>query len=92
MITLASFVVAGRLISMIPWIFLGSVLIPSLVITRRSIPGKVGFWVGLRIVSYMPTHTKFTNAISKTQLLGPKKGVLTPKIPRKSPFFVFGVF
>ena len=59
---------------------------------RGSIPAKVGFWVGLRIFSYVPTATKLTNAISKTQLSGPKKGVFLPKIPRKCPFFVFGVF
>ena len=59
---------------------------------RGSIPAKVGFWVGLRIVSYVPTPTKVTTAISKTQLPGPKKGVFSPKITRKCPFFVFGVF
>ena len=60
--------------------------------TRGSIPAKVGFWVGLRIFSYVSTPTKLTNAISKTQLSGPKKGVFLPKIPRKCPFFVFGGF
>ena len=59
---------------------------------RGSIPAKVGFWVGLRIFLYVPTPTKLTNAISKTQLSGPKKGVFLPKIPRMWPFFVFGVF
>ena len=59
---------------------------------RGFVPAKVGFWVGLRIFSYVPTPTKLTNAISKTQLSGPKKGVFSPKIPRKCPFFVFGVF
>ena len=59
---------------------------------RGSIPAKVGFWVGLRIFSYVLTPTKLTNAISKTQLLGPKKGVFLPKIPRMWPFFVFGAF
>ena len=56
---------------------------------RGSIPAKVGFWVGLRIFSYVPTPTKLTNATSKTQLSGPKKGVFSPKIPRKCPFFCF---
>ena len=56
---------------------------------RGSIPARVGFWVGLRIFSYVPTPTKLTNEISKTQLLSPKKGVFLPKIPRKCPFFVF---
>ena len=60
--------------------------------TRGSIPAKVGFWVGLRMFSYVRTPTKLTNAISKTQLLGPKKGGFSPKIPRMWPFFVFGVF
>ena len=41
---------------------------------RGSIPAKVGFWVGIRMFSYVPTPTKPTNAISKTQLLGPKRG------------------
>ena len=59
---------------------------------RGSIPAKVGFWVGLRNFSYVPTPTKLTNAISKTQLSGPKKGVFLPKIPRQCPFFVFCVF
>ena len=59
---------------------------------RGSIPVKVGLWVGLRIFSYVPTSTKLTNAISKTQVSGPKKGVFSLKIPRKCPFFVFGVF
>ena len=52
---------------------------------RGSIPDKVGFWVGLRIFSYVPTPTKMTNAISKTQLSGPRKGggltKNTPKVP-----------
>ena len=64
----------------------------SLFYDRGSIPAKVGFWVGLRIFSYVPTPTKLTYAISKPQLSGPKKGVFSPKIPRKYPFFVFGVF
>ena len=54
---------------------------------RGSIPAKVGFWVGLRIFSYVHNPTKLTNAISKTQLSGPKKGVFLPKIPRMWPFF-----
>ena len=58
---------------------------------RGSIPAKVGFLVGLRIY-YVHTPTKITNAISKTQFSGPKKGVISPKIPRKCPFFVLGVF
>ena len=48
---------------------------------RGSIPAKVGFWVGLRFFSYLPTPTKLTNAISKMQLSGPKKRVFLPKIP-----------
>ena len=56
---------------------------------RGSIPAKVGFWVGLRIFSYVPTPTKLTNSISKTQLSGPKKGGFSPKIPRKCPLFCF---
>ena len=56
-------------------------------ITRGSIPAKVGFWAGLRMVSYVRTPTKLTNEISKTQLLGPKKGGFSPKIPRMWPFF-----
>ena len=59
---------------------------------RGSIPAKVGFWVGLRMFSYICTPTKITNAISKTQILGPKKGRFLPKIPLMWPFFVFGVF
>ena len=55
--------------------------------TRGSIPAKVGFWVGLRIFSYVPTPTKITNSISETQLSGPKKGVFLPKIPRMWPLF-----
>ena len=54
---------------------------------RGSIPAKVGFWVGLRTFLYVPSPTKVTNAISKTQFLGPKKGVFLPKIPRMWPFF-----
>ena len=61
----------------------------QLIINRGSIPAKVGFLVGLRIFLYVPTPTKLTNAISKTQLLGPKKGVFLPKIPRMWPFFCF---
>ena len=60
--------------------------------SRGSIPAKVGFWVGLRMFSYVRTPTKLTNAISKTQLLGQKKGGFSPKNPRMWPFFVFGVF
>ena len=59
---------------------------------RGSIPGKVGFWVGLRMFLYVHTPPKLTNAITKTQLLGPKKGGFSPKIPRMWPFFVFGLF
>ena len=46
----------------------------------------------LRILSYLPTPTKLTNAISKTQLSGPKKGGFSPKPPKCAPFSVFGVF
>ena len=63
--------------------------LPRILHTRGSIPAKVGFWVGLRIFSYVPTPTNLTNAISKTQLSGPTKGVFWPKIPRKCPFFCF---
>ena len=59
---------------------------------RGSIPAKVRFWVGLRIFFNVPTPTEVTNAISQTQLSGPKKGAFSPKIPRRCPFFVFGVF
>ena len=59
---------------------------------RGSIPAKVRFWVGLKKRLYVPYPTKLTNTISKTQLLGPKKGGFLPKIPRMWPFFVFGVF
>ena len=52
---------------------------------RGSIPAKVGFWVGLRMFSYVCIPTKVTNAISKTQFLGPKKGGFSPKIPRMWP-------
>ena len=54
---------------------------------RGSIPAKVGFWVGLIMFSYVRTPTKLTNATSKTQLLAPKKGGFSPKIPRMWPFF-----
>ena len=43
----------------------------------------------LRIFSYVPTPTKLTNAISKTQLSGPKKGGFSPKIPQMCPLFRF---
>ena len=56
-------------------------------LVRGSIPAKVVFWVGLRIFSYVPTPTKLTNAISKTKLSGPKKGVFLPKTPRMWHFF-----
>ena len=46
---------------------------------RGSIPSKVGFWVGLRMFLYVRTPTKITNAISKTQLLGQKKGEVLAK-------------
>ena len=59
---------------------------------RGSIPSKVGFWVGLRMFLYVRTPNKLTNAISKTQLLGPKKGGSRQKYPECGPFFVFGVF
>ena len=39
----------------------------------------LGFWVGLRIFSYVCNPTKFTNAISKTQLSGQKKGGVLAK-------------
>ena len=58
---------------------------------RGSIPAKVGFWVGLRIFPYVPTPTKITNAISKMELLGPKKGMFLPKRPLMWSFFVFGL-
>ena len=61
-------------------------------LVRGSIPAKVVFWVGLIMFSYVRTPTKLTNVISKTQLLGPKKGGFLSKIPRMWPFFVFGVF
>ena len=54
---------------------------------RGSIPAKVGFWVGIRMFSYVRTPTKLTKAISKTQLSGPKKGGFSPKIPRMWTFF-----
>ena len=56
---------------------------------RGSIPAKVEYWEGLRIFSYVPTPTKLTNDISKTQLPGPKKGRFSPKIPQMCPFFCF---
>ena len=56
---------------------------------RGSIPAKVEYWEGLRIFSYIPTPTKLTNAISKTQLSGPKKGRFLPKIPQMCQFFGF---
>ena len=59
---------------------------------RGSTPAKVGFWVGLRMFSYVRTPTKLTNAISKTQLLGKKRGGSRQKYPECGPFFVFGVF
>ena len=59
---------------------------------RGSIPAKVGFWVGLRMFSYVRTPTKLTNEISKTQLLGKKRGGSRQKYPECGPFFVFGVF
>ena len=43
----------------------------------------------LRIFFYVPTPTKLTNAISKTQLSGPKKGVFSPKPPQMCPPFSF---
>ena len=52
-----------------------------MVIVRGSIPAKVGFWVGLIMFSYVRTPTKLTNAVSKTQFSGPKKGRFLPKIP-----------
>ena len=58
-------------------------------ISRGSIPAKVEYWEGLRIFSYEPTPTKLTNAISKTQLSGPKRGRFLPKIPQMCPFFCF---
>ena len=30
---------------------------------RGSIPAKIGFWVGLRLLSYVPTPTKLTNTM-----------------------------
>ena len=43
----------------------------------------------LRILLYVPTPTKLTNAISKTQISGPKKGEFSPKIPQMRPLFRF---
>ena len=40
------------------------------IFSRGSKPAKVGFWVSLRIFSYVRTPTKLTNSMSKTQLLG----------------------
>ena len=57
------------------------------VMVRGSIPAKVGFWVGLRMFSYVRNPTILTNTISKTQLLGPKKGGFSPKTPQMWPFF-----
>ena len=59
---------------------------------RGSIPAKVGFWVGLRMFSYMRTPTKLTNTISKTQLLGPKKVGFLPKTPECGPFLYLACF
>ena len=42
----------------------------------------------LRIFSYVPTPTKLTNAISKTQLSGPKKGGFSLKIPKCAPLLL----
>ena len=56
---------------------------------RGSIPAKIENWEGLRIFSYVPTPTKLTNAISKTQLSGPKRGRFLPKTPQMCPFFGF---
>ena len=58
---------------------------------RGSIPAKVGFWVGLRMFSYVRNPTKLTNAISKTQLLGPKKGGSRQKYPECGPFCIWRV-
>ena len=55
--------------------------------SRGSIPAKVGFWVGLKKFSYVCTPTKLSNAISKPQFLGPKKGGFSTKIPGTWPFF-----
>ena len=78
--------------SLLWYVYLMGYLIFSFIwtpLTRGSIPGKVGFWVCLKIFLYVHTPTKLINAISKTQLSGPKKGVFLPKIPRKCPFFCF---
>ena len=59
---------------------------------RGSIPAKVGFWVGLRNFSYVPTPTKITNAISKTQPFGSKKGgVLAKNTPNVALFCIWRV-
>ena len=59
---------------------------------RGSIPAKVGFWVGLRMFSYVHTPTKITNAISKKQLLGKKKGgVLAKNTPNVALFCIWRV-
>ena len=67
-------------------------LCPSCGLGRGSIPAKVGFWVGLRMFSYVCTPTKLTNAITKTELLGKKRGGSRQKYSECGPFFVFGVF
>ena len=59
---------------------------------KGSIPAKVGFWVGLRIFSYVPTPTKLTNAISKTHFSGPKKGCSCQKYPESAPFLFLACF
>ena len=59
---------------------------------RGSIQAKVGFWVGLIMFSYVHTPTKLTNEISKTQLLGPKKGgVLAKNTPNVALFCIWRV-
>ena len=58
-------------------------------IWRTSVVGgpKLDIGKALIIFSYVPSPTKLTNAISKTQLSGPKKGVFLQKIPRMWPVF-----
>ena len=57
--------------------------------TRGSIPAKVGFWVGVRFFSYVPTPTKLTNAISKNATFGSKKGGVLAKNTSIVPLFYF---
>ena len=91
---MAEFLLSSAKINTMAIVILNLHGMPSVSIhrARGSIPAKVGFWVGLRIFSYVPTPTKLTNAISKTQLSGTKKRVFSPKTPRKCPLFSFWRF